>query len=217
MRADWDNKNGFSVNIYNIGNPAKPYMIGRQNKETYEGESEFQARVLFLKDSGFKHPFFVVLSENQTEAIHHFWYPNRVVESGGLYYEFRSFDPNIRIHQAVSPTAFQQVKSFTLSISAPVFTGLTLVDNVIYLAIKDAGLVLLDVEDFNSVNELSGPITEGNFIGIISGNHTVWLENDSGEIIELDAVFAKRHIRAVVKLSVNSVYNDDQSPDQYGL
>jgi len=186
VRADWDNKNGFSTNIYHIGNPAKPYLIGRQHKETYEGAPEFQNRVKFLKDSGFRHPFFVVLSEDQTEAIHYFWYPNRVAENNGYYFEFRSFDREVRIHQAVSPTAFQLVKSHPLSISNAVFTGLTLVGEVIYLTTKNAGLILLDVAAIDSVTELSSPLTEGNFVRIISGNNKVWLESDSGEIIELD-------------------------------
>jgi len=188
LRADWDNKNGFSTNIYNIADLTKPYLIGRQHKETYEGQPEFQDRVVFLKDTGFQYPFFIVLSEDKTEAIHTFWYPNKVIESKTYFYEFRSFDREVRIHQAVSPTTFQQVKSYSLSISNPVFTGLALVKDVIYLATRNAGLIVLDARDVNSVTELSSPITEGNFVRIISGNHKIWLENDSGEIIELDVL-----------------------------
>jgi len=192
LRADWDNKNGFSTNIYNIADLTKPYLIGRQHKETYEGQPEFQDRVVFLKDTGFQYPFFMVLSEDKTEAIYTFWYPNKVVESKTYFYEFRSFDREVRIHQAVSPTTFQQVKSYSLSISNPVFAGLALVEDVIYLATRNAGLILLDVADIDSINELSSPMTVGNFVKIISGNHRVWLENDSSEIIELDASNPRR-------------------------
>jgi len=187
IRADWDNENGFSVNIYNISDPAKPYLIGRQHKETYEGESKFQGRVIFIQDSGFQYPFYVILSEDKTKAIHFFWYPNKVIESNEYFYEFRSFDSNVRIHQTLSATTFQQVKSYPLSVSKPIFTGLSLIDDVIYIITKNAGLILLDVADIDSINELTSPITGCNLVRIMSGNHKVWLEKDTGEIIELDA------------------------------
>jgi len=140
LRADWDNENGFSTNIYHIGDLTKPYLIGRQNKETYEGAPEFQNRAAFGKDSGFQYPFFIVLSKDKIEAIHSIRYPNRVAESNGYYFEFRSFDLDVRIHQAIAPTAFQLVTSYSLSISNPVFTGLTQVGEVIDLTTKNAGL-----------------------------------------------------------------------------
>ena len=186
LRADWDNKNGFSTNIYNIANLSKPYLIGRQHKDTYEGESEFQDRVVFLNDSGFQHPFFIVLSEDGTETIHTFWYPNKVIESDSILFEFRSFDPEIRIHQALTPTVFQQIQGYSLSISNPVFTGCTLVGDIIYLTTKNYGLVLLDVVDINSINELPSPIIGENLVRMISDNNKVWIEKHSDEIIELD-------------------------------
>ncbi len=186
LRADWDNRNGFSTNIYNIANLSKPYLIGRQHKDTFEGESEFQDRIVFIKDSDFQHPFFTVLSEDGTETIHTFWYPNKVIESDSIFFEFRSFDPEIRIHQALTPTVFQQNQNYSLSISNPVFTGFTLIGDIIYLTTKNCGLVLLYVVDINSIKELPSPIAGENLVRIISDNNKAWIEKDSGEIIELD-------------------------------
>jgi len=205
LRADWDNEDGFSVNIYDISNPAKSYLIGRQHKETYEGESAFQGRVIFIKDSGFQYPFYIVLSDDKTKAIHFFWYPNKVIESNEYFYEYCSFDSNVRIHQSLSATTFQQVKSYPLSVSKPIFTGLSLIDDVIYIITKNAGLILLDVADIDSINELTSPITEGNFVGILSGNHKVWLEKDTGEIIELDV---SRPMQPVVSRTISDIGYD---------
>jgi len=192
LRAETKNWNGFSLNIYSVADPVNPYEIGKQLKETYIGKPEFQNRVFHLKNSALRYPFYVVLSENKERVIHYFWYPNRVIESKGYYFEFRSFDPEVRIHQAASPTVVQLVKSYRLSISNAELTGLALVADVIYLTTRNAGLMLLDVADIDSINELPSPMTGGGFVGIIAGGNKVWLERDSSEIIELD-VFDPRH------------------------
>jgi hypothetical protein len=186
LRADWDNPNGFSTNIYHIADPVEPYFIGRQQKEIYEGAPEFQNRVQYFRESGLQFPFFAILSEDKTEVLHYFWYPNKVMQNKSYFYEFKSFDPEVKIYQIQSPGKFQLINHFTLSIPNPVFSGLAVVDDVIYLTTKNAGLILLDVTDIHSIHELAGPLTGENLTQIICGNQKAWIEKDSGEIIVLN-------------------------------